>query len=414
MHHELIALIVLIAVTGSVFAAEKFVPNYDESKIPPYTLPDPLTLADGTKVADAASWKNLRRPQVLELFKQHVYGRAPAPGSKPATMRFVVTDQDRHALGDTAIRKQVSIYFSDDDKTPHLNVLIYLPNKAKGPVPVFNTLNFHGNQSIIDDPAVRVSRGTDKYKPGERAGRWAIPMILSRGYGLVTTYYGDIYPDRADGRAGSVQILFDKPGPQEADAWGSIATWAWGLSRVLDYLETDKDVDAKRVMVMGHSRLGKTALWAGASDERFAITISNDSGCGGAALSRRAIGETVWRINTSFPHWFCANFKKYNENENALPVDQHELVALCAPRPVYVASAAEDHWADPRGEFLSTKFATPVYKLFGLEGMPADSMPAVDQPVMGTIGYHIRTGKHDVTDFDWSQYLDFADKHLRD
>jgi hypothetical protein len=412
MHHELLALIVIAIVSCSVMGAGKFEPNYDEQKIPPYTLPDPLAAPpDGSKIADAAMWQNVRRPQVLELFKEHVYGRAPG---KPSTMRFVVTDEDRHALNDTAVRKQVTIYFTADDAGSRMDLLIYLPSKAAGPVPVFNTLNFHGNQSVIDDPAVRVSRGTDKYKPGERASRWAIPMILSRGYGLVTTYYGDIFPDRADGRAASVQVLFDKPSPDAPDSWGSIATWAWGLSRALDYLETDKDVDAKRVMVMGHSRLGKTALWAGASDERFAITISNDSGCGGAALSRRAIGETVGRINTSFPHWFCTNFKKYNENENALPVDQHELIALCAPRPVYVASAEEDRWADPRGEFLSTKFATPVYKLFNLPGMPADNMPPINQPVMGTIGYHIRAGKHDVTDFDWAAYLDFADKHLRD
>ena len=411
MHHELIVFLIVALISVCAFAAEKFEPNYDESKIPPYTLPDPLTLADGGKVTDAETWRKVRRPQILELFQQHVYGRAPG---RPDTMRFVVVEEDRHALGDTAIRKQVTIYFTDDDAGPHLDVLIYLPNDAKGPVPVFNTLNFHGNQSIIDEPAVRISRHAAKYERGERVRRWPVPMILSKGYGLVTTHYGDIFPDRADGRADSVQVLFDKPAADEPDAWGSIATWAWGLSRVLDYLETDKDIDAGRVIVMGHSRLGKTALWAGASDQRFAITISNDSGCGGAALSRRAIGETVARINTVFPHWFCTNFKKYNNNENALPVDQHELIALCAPRPVYVASAEGDTWADPRGEFLSAKFATPVYQLFDLEGLPAEHMPAVDKPVAGTIGYHIRTGKHDVTEFDWSAYLDFADKHLRD
>lgn len=380
--------------------------NYDESKVPAYTLPDVLGGAKSKK-----DWETKRRPELLKLFENQMYGRME-PRLKSTV--FETTSVDANALGGKATRKLITTLFAGKKDGPKMEILLYLPKQAKGPAPVFVGLNFTGNHSVNLDEAVPVSTSwfpNNKVPDrGQQSSRWAIDLALERGYAVATVYYGDIDPDFDDGFKNGIHPLFTRTG--SGDDFGAIGAWAWGLSRILDYLETDKAVDAKRAIVMGHSRLGKASVWAGATDPRWALVISNDSGAGGVALSKRIFGETVKRLNTSFPHWFCANFRQYNDVEEKLPFDQHELVALIAPRPVYIASAQEDLWADPKGEFLGGLHANPVYKLYGKEGMPASEMPGIHQPVMGTIGYHIRAGKHDVTRYDWEQYLNFADKHL--
>ncbi len=410
----------LIILNVTTLSAQQLVANYDEVKVLAYTLPDPLVFNSGVKVQNNTDWVK-RRLEIFKLFENEVYGISPVWKGDIIPTEL---SSNLNALNGVAIRKEIKLSLQNGSKELSMVMLLYLPKSSK-PVPVFLGYNFGGNHSVTEEKDISITNSwmrndsatgvsdnrASEAGRGKAASRWPVREIISRGYGLVTIYYGDVDPDFDDGFKNGVHGLYDQK--RDSTSWGAIAAWAWGLSRAMDYIGTVSSIDSKRVVVIGHSRLGKAALWAGATDQRFAVVISNNSGCGGAALSKRAFGETVGSINAAFPHWFCKNFNKYNQKEALLPVDQHELLSLIAPRPLYVASAEEDQWADPKGEFLSCVGASPVYVLLGEKGFPATEMPPVNSPVVGTIGYHIRTGGHDIKLYDWRQYLDFADLYLR-
>ncbi len=423
----LISLALTLAAVASAASAPRS--NTDEAKVGSLAIPDVLRRADGTTLTDAAGWMR-HRAALLEIFARELYGRTPPHevGDGRTNMRRT-TSVDRTALGGKATRKQITVSFTARADGPKLHLLIYQPNTGTAPYPAFLGLNYFGNQCVNADPGIALStewmraapeygieknRATEKTR-GAHAFRWEVEKVLARGYATVTAYYGDLSPDHVGGLSENVGAFFNTGTAEQrpADSWGAIGIWAWGLSRALDVLQSDREIDATRVAVHGHSRLGKAALWAGAQDTRFALVISNNSGAGGAALSKRDFGETVAMINTNFPHWFALNFRRYNAREAELPVDQHQLLALIAPRPLYVASATQDLHADPKGEFLAAKFTEPVYALFGKKGLGVAEQPAPDTPVGETIGYHLRTGAHNILAYDWDQYLNFADRHLR-
>lgn len=389
----------------------------NESKNP--SLPDPLITLAGKSVKSPEGWRNKRRTEILALFREHVYGYSPTGHFK---MGFEIFDEDGAALDGKAVRKQVAIQVTVGEQHLCIDLLIYLPKNVRStPIPIFTLLNFNGNHTIHTDPAIVIPKSyiEENFLPsgqfrGVNKSRFPVESILAHSIGVATAYCGDIDPDFDDGFKNGVHQLFDPPGKRARNAWGAVGAWAWGLSRIMDFFETEKAIDNTRVAVLGHSRLGKAALWAGAQDERFSIVISNNSGCTGASLARHSKGESIQAINDNFPHWFCENYKQYNNKEDELPVDQHMLIALIAPRPVYVASAQDDHWADPGGEFLSCVYAQPVYQIFNLQGLEPKKMPSVFPPMTaGNIGYHIRKGKHDLTEYDWNCFMDFTTRHWK-
>ena len=314
--------------------------------------------------------------------------------------------------------KQVRLAFGAAETIPPLNVLLLLPKGVSGRVPVFVTLSFTPTHTLLPDKSIPLStrwapRGAaTEADRGSAVGRWPWPLILGNGFGVAVAYYGDLFEDKIDGLVGSIIPGVEKAlntGPRTDASWNAMGAWAWGMSRMVDFLESEPAVDARRTAALGHSRLGKAALWAGAADERFAIVISNDSGEGGASLARRNYGEHIADLNKSFPHWFALSYSKYSSDPREMPVDTHQLIAAMAPRPVYVASAEEDKWADPHGEFMALEAASPAYELFGIPSLKGVKWPEVNQPVIrGRQGYHVRTGKHDINTYDWQQYIAFA------
>lgn len=403
---------------GAAAAKPPSIPaNYDEAQVGTYTLPDPLRLANGKPVRDSATWYRQRRPEIVGLFETNMHGRSPG---RPADLTFDVFDKGTPVFDGKAIRKQVSVRFSAAKAHPAMDVLIYTPAAARKPVPLLLCLNFAANSSMVDDPGIKRGEVWDRDRkrvpaPTEtRFPKLKIDDFLARGFGVAAIYYGDVEPDFPGGIPFGVRGLFLKAGQTTPadDEWGAIAAWAWGLSRAMDYLETDPSVDATRVALFGVSRLGKTVLWAGANDTRFAAVIASCSGEGGAALSRRNYGETVKHLNTNFGYQFAGNYRKFGDRIDQLPVDAHMLLALIAPRPLLLGTGSEDKWSDPKGEFLAAVAAEPVYRLLGKEGLATETMPEPGQGILHTLGYRMHAGGHGTTPDDWPFYLRFLETHL--
>ena len=396
--------------------------TYEESEVPTYLLPDLFLCNDGTIVEAPKQWEKKRRPEIMELFSKYMFGKVPKISEG---MKAEIIQTNENARGGKAIRRDVRVYPLSDHPDFSVSVQIYLPLSARTkPVPLFFACALLPNYTVCNDKDIYMpdtimhaeGRKIKAVKRGYMSEFWQLDKILERGYGLATFCHQDISPDTQPDFLKSIPYLYYSPGYNypKPDEWGSISFWAWQMSRVLDYLVTDKLIDKKKIIAIGHSRFGKTVLWAAAQDQRYAMIISNNSGCGGASISRRQFGETIEAINQQFPQWFCGNFKQFNNREEFMPFDQHELLALIAPRPLYIASAEDDKWADPKGEFLSAKEASRVYNLYGLKGIDCNTMPLLNVPVNdGYVGYHYRKGKHTITSYDWDQFLNFADKFFK-
>lgn len=400
---------------GAAFGAEAFPPI---GQLPKREMPDPLILLNGERVTSKEQWINQRRPELKALFQHYMYGTMPPAPKVEAKVERV----DPNYFGGKATKKEITLVFGSPD-SPQLHLLLVVPNQRAKPSPVFLGLNFYGNHTTVADPDMPLPtawmpngapgaanhRATEAGR-GRETNTWAIAQSIDRGYAVATFYNGDLEPDRPEAAEG-IRAYYAKAG--KAYDWGAIAAWAWGFHRAVDYLVTDQDIDAKHIAVVGHSRNGKAALLAAAFDERIALAIPLQAGCGGTAPSRGKIGESVKQINDQFPHWFNDEFKKFNEDPKRLPFDQHCLAALCAPRPVLFPNATEDTWANPQGQFEMLKVSSPVYQLLGAEGITAQEMPETGKLIDSRLGYYIRPGKHSMTTGDWKVFLDFADKQWK-
>lgn len=398
--------------------------NYTEDSVGHYVLPELLTLSNGKKVTGAKTWTEKRRPELLKLAEEIQYGKMPG---KPAALRFNVFDKGTPAFNGKAIRKQVTVYFTKDTGDYKMDLLIYLPSNVKTAVPLLLNISFAAPNQITPDSAgvkignIWVAKEGKRIKANQpsRFPKLNIEQFIDAGIGFATVYYGDIEPDFKEGIKYGIRSQYLKAG-QTAPApneWGAISAWAWGLSRAMDYFETDTQIDSKRIALQGASRLGKTVLWTGVHDTRFKMVIASISGEGGAAIARRNYGETIQHITDTsrYIYQFAANYHTYADKVNELPFDAHMLVALMAPRPLLLQTGSTDYWSDPKGEFLSAVAAAPVYNLFGLKGPDAATpMPVANNQslLMNPLGYYMHDGGHTVLPEDWKLFISYMKKYL--
>jgi hypothetical protein len=381
--------------------------QYDESRLPAYDLPPLLVTSSGHPVRTPEDWMRVRRPEILSLFANLIYGKVPEPAT-PIKVSYELAQEDRRFMGGKATRKDIKIHLENAKGRLSMHFLVFVPNEAQKPVPAFFKHSFNNTQSNDFDASTS--------RPGFLKNGWPLGQLLDRGYGFCAVYQQDLVGHNEVEFQNSIHKLFYPEGQSfpKAHEWGVLSACAWGASRAMDYLETDSDIDHTRIAIMGHSKMGKATLWTAAQDERFALAISAQSGCAGAALWRRKSGETLKKMVTRFPYWLCRNAWKFVEQEDDLPIDQHMLLACIAPRPVYVHSATEDTWADGRGEYLSAYHASEVYRLLGKKGLTSMELPEVGEPIIESqVGYHIREGGHSIEPWDWNRFIDFADFHLQ-